>query len=85
MTFINDPIYVLMILSLVIVLGIYAAQTKLGKKFGAALIIILLAAVLANLKLIPSASNSIDLYNIIFKYVAPVSIFYLLLNLIQVY
>ena len=80
MNFINDPVYVLVILCLVIVLGVYAAKTKLGKKFGAALIIILLAAVLANLKLIPSASNSIDLYTLIFKYVAPISIFYLLLN-----
>jgi len=80
MNFINDPVYVLVILCLVIVLGVYAAKTKLGKKFGAALIIILLAAVLANLKLIPSASNSIDLYTHIFKYVAPISIFYLLLN-----
>ena len=35
---------------------------------------------LANLKLIPSASNSINLYDIIFKYVAPISIFYLLLK-----
>lgn len=80
MNFINDPVYVLVILCLVIVLGVYAAKTTFGKKFGAALIIILLAAVLANLKLIPSASNSIDLYTIIFKYVAPISIFYLLLN-----
>ena len=80
MNFIHDPVYVLVILCLVIVLGVYAAKTTFGKKFGAALIIILLAAVLANLKLIPSASNSIDLYTIIFKYVAPISIFYLLLN-----
>tara|TARA_X000001036_G_scaffold162932_1_gene154580 strand:+ start:1649 stop:2791 length:1143 start_codon:yes stop_codon:yes gene_type:complete len=80
MTFINNPIYVLMILCLVIVLGVYTAKTEFGGKFGAALIIILLAALLANLKLIPSASNSINLYSSIFKYVAPISIFYLLLN-----
>ena len=80
MDFTDDPVYVLTILSLGIVLGIYMAKTPLGKKFGAALIIILLTAILANLRLIPSASNSIDLYKIIFKYVAPISIFYLLLN-----
>ncbi len=80
MNFIHDPVYVLVILCLVIVLGVYASKNKFGKKFGAALIIILLTAVLANLKLIPSASNSIDLYTTIFKYVAPISIFYLLLN-----
>ena len=80
MNFTNDPVYVLTILCLAIVLGIYLAKTQLGKKFGAALIIILLTAILANLRLIPSASNSIYLYEIIFKYVAPISIFYLLLN-----
>ena len=80
MNFTNDPVYVLTILCLAIVLGIYLAKTQLGKKFGAALIIILLTAILANLRLIPSASNGICLYKIIFKYVAPISIFYLLLN-----
>ena len=80
MNFTDDPAYVLTILSLAIVLGVYIAKTQLGKKFGAALIIILLTAILANLKLIPSASNGIYLYKIIFKYVAPISIFYLLLD-----
>ena len=80
MNFTDDPAYVLTILSLAIVLGVLIAKTQLGKKFGAALIIILLTAILANLRLIPSASNSIYLYKIIFKYVAPISIFYLLLN-----
>ena len=80
MNFTDDPLYVLTILSLTILLGVYMAKTQLGKKFGAALIIILLTAILANLRLIPSASNSIYLYKIIFKYVAPISIFYLLLN-----
>ncbi len=81
MNFTDNPVYVLTILSLTIVLGVYMAKTQFGKKFGAALIIILLTAVLANLRLIPSASNSIDLYKIIFKYIAPISIFYLLLNI----
>ena len=80
MNFADDPAYVLTILSLAIVLGVFMAKTQLGKKFGAALIIILLTAILANLRLIPSASNSIYLYKIIIKYVAPISIFYLLLN-----
>ena len=80
MNFIDDPFYILTILSLAIVLGVIIAKTELGKKFGAALIIILLTAILVDLKLIPSASNSIHLHKIIFKYVAPISIFYLLLN-----
>jgi len=80
MNFITNPIYVLVILCFSVILALYAGKTKFGKQFGAALIVILFTAVLANLKLIPSASNSIDLYSAIFKYVAPISIFYLLLN-----
>lgn len=63
-----------------VLLAVYAGRTQFGMQFGAALIVILFTAVLANLKLIPSASNSIELYSAIFKYVAPISIFYLLLN-----
>jgi len=51
-----------------------------GLTLGVALLVILFTAVIANLKLIPSASNAIPLYSVIFKYVAPISIFYLLLG-----
>lgn len=80
MTFTYNPIYVLAVLCLMVILAVYAGKTKFGKQLGAALLVILFTAVMANLKLIPSASNSIPLYEGIFKYVAPVSIFYLLLN-----
>ena len=80
MEFISNPIYVLAVLCLMVILSVYAGKTKFGKQFGAALLVILFTAVLANLKLIPSASNSIPLYDGIFTYVAPISIFYLLLN-----
>ena len=81
MEFNTNPIYVLFILCLMVILSIYAGETKIGKQLGgAALLVILFSAVSANLKLIPSASNSIELYEIIFKYIAPISIFYLLLN-----
>ena len=80
MPFIYNPIYVLGMLSLMVILSIYIGKTKWGKQFGAALLVILFTAVIANLKLIPSASDSIGLYDVIFKYIAPISIFYLLLN-----
>jgi len=80
MDFITNPIYVLTILSLLVLLSVYAGKTKIGKQFGAALLVILFTAVLANLNMIPSASNSIPLYDGIFTYLAPISIFYLLLN-----
>lgn len=76
----SNPIYVLMMLCLVVVASHYASKTKLGKKFGIALLAIVFTAVLANLGLIPSASNSIPLYDGIFTYLAPISIFYLLLG-----
>ena len=80
MPFIYNPIYVLGMLSLIVILSIYIGKTKWGKQFGSALLVILFTAVIANLKLIPSASDSIGLYDVIFKYIAPISIFYLLLN-----
>ncbi|MCK0179898.1 DUF819 family protein [Flavobacteriaceae bacterium S0862] len=80
MEFFSNPIYVLAVLCLMVILSVYVGKTKFGKQFGAALLVILFTAVLANLKLIPSASNSIPLYDGIFTYVAPISIFYLLLN-----
>lgn len=78
--FIENPIYVLTVLCLMVVLSLYAAKTKVGRPLGSALLVIVFTAVLANLKLIPSASNSIPLYDAIFNYLAPISIFYLLLG-----
>jgi len=80
MAFIENPVYVLAMLCGMVILATYAGKTKLGGKMGAALLVILFTAVVANLKLIPSASNSIPLYSGIFTYIAPISIFYLLLN-----
>jgi len=80
MNFTTNPIYVLGVLCLMVILADYAAKTKIGKKLGAALLVILFTAVIANLNLIPSASNSISLYDGIFTYLAPISIFYLLLG-----
>ena len=80
MPFTSDPLYVLGVLFLLVILAVQSTKFKLGKNLGAALLVILYAAVLANFKLIPSASNSIALYDGIFTYVAPIAIFYLLLD-----
>ena len=81
MEIVTNPIFVLSLLCFMVILSVYAGKTKIGKKLGgAALLVILFTAVIANFKFIPSASNSIELYDIIFKYIAPISIFYLLLN-----
>ncbi|GAB5401516.1 MAG: DUF819 family protein [Aureisphaera sp.] len=80
MSFIENPVYVLFVLCAMVVLAFYAAKTRVGKRFGIALLVIVFTAVIANLKLIPSASNAIPLYDGIFTYLAPISIFYLLLD-----
>ena len=54
MAFIENPVYVLAVLALLVLLSVYSAKTSLGKNLGAALLVILYAAVLANLNLIPS-------------------------------
>lgn len=80
MNFVENPVYVLGVLCLMVILADYVSKTRFGKKLGAALLVILFTAVIANLGLIPSASNSIPLYDGIFTYLAPISIFYLLLG-----
>lgn len=80
MNFIENPVYVLTVLCLMVILSLYAAKTKWGKPMGAALLVIVFTAIVANLKLIPSASNTILLYDAIFSYLAPISIFFLLLG-----
>lgn len=81
MNFIENPIYVLTVLCLMVVLSVYMGKLKWGKNLGgAALLVILFTAIVANIGLIPSASNSIPLYDGIFGYLAPISIFFLLLG-----
>jgi uncharacterized membrane protein len=50
------------------------------KYLGTSLLVILLTAVIANLGLIPSASKGSELYDGIFRYIAPLAIFFLLLE-----
>ncbi len=76
----NDNFSVLLALLVLIFFSDKLAKTRLGKGLGAAIIVIILGAIAANLNLIPSASNSIQLYSVIFHYIAPLSIFYLTLG-----
>ncbi len=75
-----STIVVLAILCLIIFVSESIARTKWGKPLGAAIMVIILGAVFANLGIIPSASNAIPLYSAIFTYVAPIAIFYLVLG-----
>ncbi len=80
MAFTANPIYVLAFLCLLVIMADWLAKQRIGKKLGIALIVIILAAIAANIGLIPTASNAIPLYNGIFDYLAPVAIFFLLLG-----
>lgn len=66
-------------MALLVSLSEWLGEKKYFNHFGAALIVIVLTAVLANLAIIPSAEGS-PAYDGIFTYVAPIAIFYLLLN-----
>jgi len=76
----SNPVLTLVILFINIAICEYLVRKTVLKHVGTALLVILLTAIEANLFLIPSASNPSSVYDAIFTYVAPISIFYLLLE-----
>ena len=77
---IQNPIYILAILCGLIFASEWLTKNTILKHISGPLLVIILGAILANLGLIPSASNASPVYDSIFRYVAPASIFYLLLG-----
>lgn len=80
MSFIYEPIYVLTILFLLIVVSEWLAQLRFFKHIGSVLIVIIIAAIIANIGIIPSSQNPPPIYDGIFQYAAPLGIFLLLLE-----
>lgn len=80
MPFIQEPVYIVTILLLLIVISEWLAEFKFLKHIGSVLIIIIAAAILANVGVIPSSYNAPPLYDGIFGYAAPLGIFFLLLE-----
>lgn len=76
----NSPLFVLTVLFFNIFLSIYLERTTSLRHVGAALLSIIITAITANIGLIPSASNPSVVYGHIFTYIAPASIFLLLLG-----
>ncbi len=76
----TDPLYLVLILLLLVVFSEWLGQKKYFHYLGSSLIVIITAAILANLHIIPSSQNAPPLYEAIFTYVAPLAIFYLLLE-----
>lgn len=80
MSIIQDNSYLIAVLLLLVALSEWLGKQKWFKKVGAALLVIILGAILANLKIIPTSSNAPHLYDLIFQYAAPLGIFFLLLE-----
>ncbi len=80
MSFLLEPLYAATVLCLLVAFSEWLARRKYFRALGSALIVILAAAVLANLRLLPSSQNAPPLYDGIFNYIAPLAIFLLLLD-----
>lgn len=80
MSFIQQPAYIIFMLFMLVVFAEWLATKRFFKHFGSVLIIIISAAILANLNIIPSSGNATPLYDKIFSYAAPLGIFFLLLD-----
>lgn len=72
--------FILVVLLSCVALAHWLADKPVGRSIGGAILVILLVALLANLGIIPSASNAPPLYGLLISVGAPVSIFFLLLQ-----
>ena len=76
----DQPLFVLAMLCLSVLICEWLVRTTFLKHLSTALLVILFVALLANLGIMPSASQGSVVYNGIFAYLAPLSIFFLLLD-----
>lgn len=76
----SSPLFVLTVLCFSVVVSEWLVKNTYLKHLGTALVVILFVAVLANVGVLPSASEGSVVYTGIFRYLAPLSIFYLLLD-----
>ena len=80
MQIIQQPLYILTILLILVLFSEWLAEKKFFKHIGSVLLVIIFAAILANLNIIPSSHNAPPLYDGIFHYAAPLGLFFLLLQ-----
>ena len=76
----QDSLAILAVLMVNIIISERLARLPYLRHMGTALIVIILTAITSNLGLIPASTNSPPIYDGIFTYLAPISIFYLLLT-----
>lgn len=80
---ITNSLYVLAVLCLIVVLSEWLVRKTFLQHFGTALLVILVTAIIANIGILPAGSTPerpVPAYDGIFAYVAPTSIFWLLLR-----
>jgi uncharacterized membrane protein len=78
-----DPVYLIAVLSLLVAGSEWLCRKAFFRHIGSALVVIIFAAVLANLGVIPAGSTEqapVPVYDAVFVVVAPIAIFYLLLS-----
>ncbi len=80
MPLLSNPVYVATVLLLLVCLALWLSEKSFFRYLGSSLIVIIAAAILANTGLLPSSGAPSPLYGGIFTYVAPLAIFYLLLD-----
>lgn len=80
MPLLQDSLPILVVLMVNIIISERLAHLPYLRHMGTALIVIILTAVTSNLGLIPASTHSPPIYDGIFTYLAPISIFYLLLT-----
>ncbi len=80
MSLLLEPVYVATVLCLLVAFSEWLSRRKFFSYLGSALIVILAGALLANLRLLPSSQNAPPLYDGVFHYLAPLAIFFLLLD-----
>ncbi len=76
----NAPGYVVLILVFNVWLCEWLCKHTRLRVVSSSLLVIILTALMANLTILPSASNPSMVYDFIFQYIAPLSIFFLLLG-----
>ena len=79
----TNSLYVLAVLCLIVVLSEWLVRSTFLRHFGTALLVILVTAIVANIGILPAGSTPerpVPAYEGIFAYLAPISIFWLLLR-----
>jgi uncharacterized membrane protein len=76
----EHPLYLLGALALIVAASEWLCRTTPLRHLGTSLLVIIVTALVANLGFIPTYSDEIPVYSGVFKFVAPLAIFWLLLG-----